>query len=106
MNQSPRAKFYFDARPVAGVDGTLAKRFRRSRAEGRIHAKTGTIEHVNTLSGYMELPSGRRLAFSLLADNNDLKSSQTIKTLDAIAQTIYDAYGDKRRRPHAARRRK
>ncbi len=106
MANSPNGGIYFDSLPVAGVDGTLADRFRDSSAMGKIHAKTGTIEHVNTLSGYMELPSGRRLAFSLLADNNDLKSTQTIKTLDAIAQTIYDAYGGKRRRPHATRRRK
>ena len=105
MANSPNGGIYFDSLPVAGVDGTLADRFRDSSAIGKIRAKTGTIEHVSTLSGYMELPSGRRLAFSLLADNNDLKSSQTIKTLDAIAQTIYDAYGGKRRR-HATRRRK
>jgi D-alanyl-D-alanine carboxypeptidase/D-alanyl-D-alanine-endopeptidase (penicillin-binding protein 4) len=106
MANSPNGGVYFDSLPIAGVDGTLANRFEGSSAIGKIHAKTGTIEHVNTLSGYMELPSGRRLAFSLLADNNDLKSGHTIKTLDAIAQTIYDAYGGKKRRPRATRRKK
>jgi D-alanyl-D-alanine carboxypeptidase/D-alanyl-D-alanine-endopeptidase (penicillin-binding protein 4) len=105
MANSPNAGAYLDSLSIAGVDGTLAKRFRDSSVIGKIHAKSGTIEHVNTLSGYLELPSGRRLAFSMLADNNDLKSSQTVKTLDAIAQTIYDAYGGRRRR-HATRRRK
>jgi D-alanyl-D-alanine carboxypeptidase/D-alanyl-D-alanine-endopeptidase (penicillin-binding protein 4) len=106
MAKSPRANIYFDALPVAGVDGTLANRFAGSRAAGRIHAKTGSIEHVNTLSGYMELPSGRRLAFSVLADNHDLSDAEALKTLDAVALGIYDAYGPGRRRAPAKRRQK
>ena len=99
MNKSPHAKVYFDALPVAGVDGTLGKRFTRSRVEGRIHAKTGTIDHVNTLSGYMQLPSGRILAFSVMADNHDMGKWTAPKELDAVALAIYDAFGGRRRTP-------
>ncbi|MGE5325558.1 MAG: D-alanyl-D-alanine carboxypeptidase/D-alanyl-D-alanine-endopeptidase [Deltaproteobacteria bacterium] len=99
MDKSPQAKIYFDALPIAGVDGTLAKRFRRSRAGGKIHAKTGTINHVNTLSGYMQLPSGRKLAFSALADNHEMSDEAALKTLDAVALAIYDAYGGRARAP-------
>jgi D-alanyl-D-alanine carboxypeptidase/D-alanyl-D-alanine-endopeptidase (penicillin-binding protein 4) len=99
MAKSARAKIYFDALPIAGIDGTLATRFRRSRLEGRIHAKTGTIDHVNTLSGYMQLPSGRKLAFSVLADNHDMSEWTAPKTLDAVALAIYDAFGGRPRAP-------
>lgn len=99
MEKSPRASVYFDSLPVAGEDGTLATRFRRTRAESRIHAKTGTIDHVNTLSGYMVLPSGRKLAFSVLADNHDMQDALALKALDAVALAIYDAYGGRSRAP-------
>lgn len=41
------------ALPVAGVDGTLASRFRGTPAEGRVVAKTGNISGVTALSGYV-----------------------------------------------------
>lgn len=52
--------------PVAGRDGTLASRMRGSAAEGRCHAKTGTLTGVSALSGYCFNRSGRRYAFSIL----------------------------------------
>ncbi|MEZ6014452.1 MAG: D-alanyl-D-alanine carboxypeptidase/D-alanyl-D-alanine-endopeptidase [Planctomycetota bacterium] len=55
--------------PVAGVDGTLASRMRGTPAEGRVHAKTGTISGVSNLAGYVTTASGRRLAFALLVQN-------------------------------------
>jgi D-alanyl-D-alanine carboxypeptidase len=57
------------ALPVVGRSGTLAGRMRGSAAEGRCHAKTGTLFlHVNasTLSGYCAIRSGRPIAFSML----------------------------------------
>ena len=106
MARSQHFEDFFDSLPVAAVDGTLANRFPNSSAAGRIHAKTGMIEHVNALSGYMELPSGRRLAFSILGDSHALKSAEAVKTLDAIAQAIYEAFGGRKRRTHAPRHRR
>jgi D-alanyl-D-alanine carboxypeptidase/D-alanyl-D-alanine-endopeptidase (penicillin-binding protein 4) len=90
MARSPRFEPFFDSLPVAGVDGTLADRFRGTPAEGRIHAKTGTIEHVNSLSGYMDLPSGRRLAFSIMGNCDPLRSEEGAATLDRVALALYD----------------
>jgi D-alanyl-D-alanine carboxypeptidase/D-alanyl-D-alanine-endopeptidase (penicillin-binding protein 4) len=55
--------------PVAGRDGTLALRMRRSRAEGNARAKTGSISNVRTLSGYVRSRDGELLAFSILAND-------------------------------------
>lgn len=90
MARSPRFEPFFDSLPVAGVDGTLTDRFRETSAEGRIHAKTGTIEHVNSLSGYMSLPSGRRLAFSIMGNSDPLRSEQGEATLDRVALALYE----------------
>jgi D-alanyl-D-alanine carboxypeptidase/D-alanyl-D-alanine-endopeptidase (penicillin-binding protein 4) len=90
MARSPRFPVFFDSLPVSGIDGTLAGRLAEDRVRGRIHAKTGSVEHVNTLSGYMDLPSGKRLAFSILAGNYPLKDKAGPATLDAVTLEIYN----------------
>jgi D-alanyl-D-alanine carboxypeptidase/D-alanyl-D-alanine-endopeptidase (penicillin-binding protein 4) len=62
------AKAFRDALPVAGVDGTLKYRMRRSTAADNVHAKTGTLRYSYALSGYVTTKDGRRLAFSLMLD--------------------------------------
>lgn len=63
--ESIRADLY-PSLPVAGVDGTLEKRMKGTPAEGNVHAKTGTVTGVSTLSGYCQHPSGHTLAFSIM----------------------------------------
>jgi D-alanyl-D-alanine carboxypeptidase/D-alanyl-D-alanine-endopeptidase (penicillin-binding protein 4) len=55
--------------PVAGKDGTLANRMRKTRAEGNAAAKTGTIANVRSLSGYVTTRDGEPLAFAILAND-------------------------------------
>ena len=52
------------SQPIAGRDGTLRRRMRRSLAKGRLRAKTGTIDGISTLSGYVSTSSGKILVFS------------------------------------------
>ena len=60
--------------PVGGVDGTLARRFRGTPLEGRVFAKTGSLNATNALSGYVTAKSGRTLLFSIYA--NDVPEGQ------------------------------
>jgi D-alanyl-D-alanine carboxypeptidase/D-alanyl-D-alanine-endopeptidase (penicillin-binding protein 4) len=64
--------------------------------KGRNHAKTGSVEHVNTLSGYMDLPSGQRLVFSIMTNNHPLPNKAGQDTLDAIAVEIYKWFSKER----------
>ncbi len=52
--------------PIAGVDGTLEKRMRKTPAEGRIMAKTGTVDGISSLSGYATSAEGHVLVFSII----------------------------------------
>jgi D-alanyl-D-alanine carboxypeptidase/D-alanyl-D-alanine-endopeptidase (penicillin-binding protein 4) len=92
MARSPHFQAYFDSLPISGGDGTLAQRLSDSTVKGKIHAKTGSVEHVNTLSGYMDLPTGKRLVFSIMANNHPLPNKAGQETLDAIALEIYKRY--------------
>jgi D-alanyl-D-alanine carboxypeptidase/D-alanyl-D-alanine-endopeptidase (penicillin-binding protein 4) len=92
MTRSPHFAVFYDSLPIAGRDGTLGDRFENTRLRGRVRAKTGTIEHVTALSGYMELPSGRHLAFSIMGNADPMKSQERVHTTDAIAEAIYEAW--------------
>lgn len=73
--------------PVAGVDGTLSKRFRGSPLEGRLFAKTGTLNATYALSGFMTARSGRTLLFSIYA--NDVPEGTTATdAMDAALQLV------------------
>jgi D-alanyl-D-alanine carboxypeptidase/D-alanyl-D-alanine-endopeptidase (penicillin-binding protein 4) len=70
MYLTPARDTWISLLPVAGRDGTLARRFDDTPAAGRIHAKTGTLSHVNALSGYARRRDGSWIAFSILANNS------------------------------------
>jgi D-alanyl-D-alanine carboxypeptidase/D-alanyl-D-alanine-endopeptidase (penicillin-binding protein 4) len=62
---APYRQAYIDSLAVGGVDGTLSKRF-GDNLKGRVHAKTGYIDGVSNLSGYLEARNGQWYCFSIL----------------------------------------
>ena len=59
---------YLESLPIAGQTGTLKKSF-VGTGNGQIFAKTGTLNKVKTLAGYMKTNNGKTLVFSLLINN-------------------------------------
>jgi serine-type D-Ala-D-Ala carboxypeptidase/endopeptidase (penicillin-binding protein 4) len=86
----PWGKLYRSTLPVAGEDGTLADRMKNTPAVGRVFAKTGTFEHVNSLSGYATTLSGAHLIFSILGNNNNLRALAADAVLDSIAVSMVE----------------
>ncbi len=62
---------FYEALPIAGVDGTLRSRMKGTRAEDNVRAKTGYISNARALSGYVTTLDGEMLAFSMIANNFD-----------------------------------
>ena len=60
---------FYDALPIAGVDGSLRNRMKGTAAAGKIHAKTGSVANARSLSGYALTADNHMLIFSLLANN-------------------------------------
>ena len=61
-------KSYFESLPIGGQSGTLKKMF-LGNGYGQVFAKTGTLNGVKTLAGYLKTHSGKTLVFSLLINN-------------------------------------
>lgn len=60
------ADTFRDSLAVSGSSGTLGGRLKGPTTQGRVHAKTGTLDEVVSLSGYLTTQSNRRLAFSIM----------------------------------------
>lgn len=56
----------YPALPIAGVDGTLNKRMQDTPAYDNVHAKTGTVDGISTLSGYLTASNGHVLSFCIM----------------------------------------
>ncbi len=83
---------YYGSLPVAGVDGTLEDRLKNTSAAGRIHAKTGSVEHVRSISGFADTASGRRLVFSFLSNNQGGKNHETTDALGALCVAMMEEF--------------
>jgi LysM repeat protein len=59
---------YWETLPEAGVPNGL-RRMGGTPASGNLRAKTGTIDNVSSLSGYVRARDGERLAFSIISNN-------------------------------------
>jgi len=93
MWRSPNRADYLESLAVAGEDGTLDWRFARSRARGRILAKTGSLSHVTALSGYAKTLDGRDLAFSIFVNNFSLPQSYVRRLVDQICEAMVASQG-------------
>ena len=85
---------YFASLPVAGIDGSLQDRLKGTVAAGRIHAKTGSVEHVRTLSGFAETPSGRRLIFSFLSNNQGGTNHEAADALNGLCLAMIEEFDE------------
>jgi D-alanyl-D-alanine carboxypeptidase/D-alanyl-D-alanine-endopeptidase (penicillin-binding protein 4) len=86
--EQPWGAEYMASLPVAGVDGTLAMRFKTLSPGVKLLAKTGSLDHVNTLSGYLTTGKGERLVFSIMSNNHMMTNKKASEVLDEIVWEI------------------
>jgi D-alanyl-D-alanine carboxypeptidase/D-alanyl-D-alanine-endopeptidase (penicillin-binding protein 4) len=91
MDRHPHAAAFRDSLAVAGRDGTLATRLRGTPAEGRVLAKTGTLQLANSLAGYVTTARGERLAFALFVNNHAGRGREAVVALDRVAVALAEA---------------
>jgi serine-type D-Ala-D-Ala carboxypeptidase/endopeptidase (penicillin-binding protein 4) len=83
----PWGAAYRDALPQPGMAGsTLSARLQG--LEGRVHAKTGTISNVNSLSGYLVTADGREVVFSVLSNGSGLPAAVVRGAMDSVVFAI------------------
>ncbi len=91
MSKSRYAAVWRDALTIGGTDGTLKNRFKNTMAAGNVRGKTGTIDQVSSLSGYVTTASGERMVFSILVNGvNDVSVRQAAIDEIVVALAIFN----------------
>lgn len=80
---------FISALPVAGVDGTARKRLNGSPANGQAHIKTGTLNGVRAMAGYLLDRNGRRHAVVMMVNHPEAAASQAAQ--DALLEWLWAA---------------
>lgn len=75
--QSRFASDWRNSLTIGGVDGTLANRFKGTAAAGNIRGKTGTIDQVSALSGYITTAGGDQLVLSIIVNGVNVPKDRT-----------------------------
>ena len=73
---------------VAGEDGTVRTRFGNSNVEGLLRAKTGSLDGVTSLAGYVPSADGEIIAFAILLNDHKVKFGRMTGWADQIALAI------------------
>jgi D-alanyl-D-alanine carboxypeptidase/D-alanyl-D-alanine-endopeptidase (penicillin-binding protein 4) len=89
-SRQPWATAFRDTLPLAGVDGSLADRFKGTIAQGRIYGKTGSLGGVKTLSGYATTNHGDKIAFAILTNNFNTPAKKVTDAIDDIMVNVVD----------------
>ena len=84
--RAPRPSRRACPRPAAS--GTCETRFLGTPLAGRVRAKTGSIAGVNTLSGYIERPDGKPLAFSIEVNHHAQPTRAVLAAIDSVVVEI------------------
>ncbi len=88
MYRHPRRGPFLAALPRAGQPGSLRRRFVGTPIEGRVVAKSGSIDRVNTLSGYIERPDGQVVIFSIEANAHAIPDRKMLAQIDSVVVEI------------------
>ena len=89
MRRSPNFDAFYSALPIAGVDGTLANRMKNTPLQGNVHAKTGTVSNVRSLSGYITTAAGEQMVFSMIVNHHTVTSRDADRLAESALMRLY-----------------
>lgn len=92
MDSARHADIWRGVLTIGGVDGTLGRRFKGTSAENNVRGKTGTLDQVSALTGYVTSKAGERFVFSVLT-NNIPDSRLRVSTIDSIVLALAEFEG-------------
>ena len=88
--QQPYMPEYVSSLSLAGLDGTLRYRMDDGPLEGSAHLKTGSLDHVAGIAGYLQSRTGRRFAVVVLQNHTDIHRGFGEETQEALLRWLYE----------------
>ncbi len=81
-------EWWVDSLAVSGRSGTLRYRLSKNGMAGRVKAKTGTLDAVSALSGYIRKANGKTVIFSIMANNHPGANSPIRRRIDQVVEVL------------------
>ncbi len=88
--QQPYMPEYLASMSLSGLDGTLRRRFRNTDLVGVAHLKTGSLDHVAAIAGYLQSRSGRRFVVVALQNYEDIHRGYGDEVQEALLRWLYE----------------
>jgi len=88
--RQPYMPEYLASMSLSGLDGTLNRRFRGSELAGKAHLKTGTLDHVAAIAGYLQSRSGRRFSLVMLHNFDNIHRGPGEEAQEALLRWLYE----------------
>ena len=84
---SPAMPEFIASLPILGLDGTAQRRLKDSAAQNHVHMKTGSLEGVSAVAGYVLNSQNKRYAFVMMVNHTNAASGRPAQ--DALIEWIY-----------------
>jgi D-alanyl-D-alanine carboxypeptidase/D-alanyl-D-alanine-endopeptidase (penicillin-binding protein 4) len=88
--RQPYMPEYVASMSLAGLDGTLTRRLEDGPLQGSAHLKTGSLDHVAAIAGYLQARSGRRFAVVMLQNYEDVHRGPGKEVQEALLRWLYE----------------
>ena len=88
--RQPYMPEYLSSMSLSGLDGTLRHRFTKGQLVGKAHMKTGSMDHVAAIAGYLQARSGRRYAVVALQNFEDIHRGPGEEVQEALLRWVYE----------------
>ena len=86
-NHSPVMPEFMASLPILGLDGTTAKRLKTSSSAGRVHLKTGSLDGVSAIAGYVLDAQNKRYVIVMLVNHSNSAASKAAQ--DSLIEWAY-----------------
>jgi D-alanyl-D-alanine carboxypeptidase/D-alanyl-D-alanine-endopeptidase (penicillin-binding protein 4) len=74
---------------INGIDGTTRRRFRGRPERGRMHLKTGSLNNVSAIAGYVLAASGTTYSVVLMLNHNNVHQGSGKEIQNALLKWVY-----------------
>ncbi len=88
--RQPYMPEYLASMALSGLDGTLRRRFEGNELAGKAHLKTGSLDHVTAIAGYLQARSGRRFIVVALQEHEDIHRGPGEEVQEALLRWLFE----------------
>ena len=88
--RQPYMPEYLASLSLSGLDGTLEERFEGNGLAGIAHLKTGSLDHVAAIAGYLQSRSGRRFVVVVLQNYRDIHRGPGEEVQEALLRWLHE----------------